>query len=81
MFYRLFHAPPPERHAQGADGRAAPGTGETSILMAFATAMGPDMPVVLREGDGDVVITCGRAAAKARPCIVMVEEMPSPIRG
>jgi hypothetical protein len=57
-----------------------PGTGKTSILMALATVMGPDMPVILSEGDGDAVVTCGKAAAQARPCIVMVEEMDMLVR-
>ena len=57
-----------------------PGTGKTSILMALAAEMGPDMPVILSEGDDDVVITCGKAAAQARPCVVMVEEMDMLVR-
>ena len=52
-----------------------PGTGKTSILMALATELGRDLPVVLAGEDQEVVVTCAKAAAQQRPCIVMVEEM------
>ena len=52
-----------------------PGTGKTSILMALATALGAEMPVILGGEDAEVVATCARAAAQHRPCVVMVEEM------
>ena len=52
-----------------------PGTGKTSILMALATALGREMPVILGGEDAEVVATCAKAAAQQRPCIVMVEEM------
>jgi len=57
-----------------------PGTGKTSILMALATELGPDRPVVLAFDDNDAVFTCARAAAQQRPCIVMVEEMDMLVR-
>ena len=57
-----------------------PGTGKTSILMALATELGRDMPVVLGDEDSSVVGTCAKAAAQARPCIVMVEEMDMLVR-
>jgi SpoVK/Ycf46/Vps4 family AAA+-type ATPase len=57
-----------------------PGTGKTSILMALAAAIGPEIPVVLAVDDDDVVGTCAKAAAQARPCIVMVEEMDMLVR-
>ena len=57
-----------------------PGTGKTSILMALATELGRDMPVVLGDDDPSVVGTCAKAAAQARPCIVMVEEMDMLVR-
>ena len=52
-----------------------PGTGKTSILMALATALEREMPVILGGEDAEVVATCAKAAAQQRPCIVMVEEM------
>jgi hypothetical protein len=52
-----------------------PGTGKTSILMALAAELGRDMPVVLSDHDGEVIVTCEKAGRQARPCIVMVEEM------
>jgi ATPase family associated with various cellular activities (AAA) len=57
-----------------------PGTGKTSILMALAAELGRDMPVVLGNDDSSVVGTCAKAAAQARPCIVMVEEMDMLVR-
>jgi SpoVK/Ycf46/Vps4 family AAA+-type ATPase len=52
-----------------------PGTGKTSILMALATALGREMPVILGGEDAEVVATCAKAAAQQRPCVVTVEEM------
>jgi SpoVK/Ycf46/Vps4 family AAA+-type ATPase len=52
-----------------------PGTGKPSLLMALATELGRDMAVVLAGGDKEVVVTCAKATAQQRPCIVMVEEM------
>ena len=52
-----------------------PGTGKSSILMALANELGRDLLVVLACDDMDVVVTCAKAAAQKRPCIVMVEEM------
>jgi hypothetical protein len=52
-----------------------PGTGKTSILMALANELGRDIAVVLAGEDEDAVVTCAKAAAQQRPCIVMVEEM------
>jgi SpoVK/Ycf46/Vps4 family AAA+-type ATPase len=52
-----------------------PCTGKSSILMALANELGRDLPVVLACDDMDVVVTCAKAAAQKRPCIVMVEEM------
>jgi SpoVK/Ycf46/Vps4 family AAA+-type ATPase len=46
----------------------------------LATAMGQEMPVVLAGDDADVVLACAKAAAQARPCIVMVEEMDMLVR-
>jgi hypothetical protein len=57
-----------------------PGTGKTSILMALANELGRDMPVILCGGDDEVVMTCAKAAAQHRPCVVMVEEMDMLIR-
>jgi hypothetical protein len=57
-----------------------PGTGKTSLLMALAAALAPSMPVVLGDDTASVVTTCARAAAQARPCIVMVEEMDMLVR-
>ena len=57
-----------------------PGTGKTSILMALATELGRELPVVLAGDDEDVVVTCAKAAAQKRPCIVMVEEMDMLVR-
>jgi hypothetical protein len=57
-----------------------PGTGKTSILMALAAELGRDMAVVLAGEDKDVVLTCAKAAAQRRPCIVMVEEMDMLVR-
>jgi len=57
-----------------------PGTGKTSILMALATALERDMPVVLADEDKEVVAICAKAAAQQRPCIVMVEEMDMLVR-
>jgi SpoVK/Ycf46/Vps4 family AAA+-type ATPase len=57
-----------------------PGTGKTSILMALATEFGPDLPVVLASDDREVVVTCAKAGAQKRPCIVMVEEMDMLVR-
>jgi SpoVK/Ycf46/Vps4 family AAA+-type ATPase len=39
-----------------------------------------DSPVVLGDEDSSVVGTCAKAAAQARPCIVMVEEMDMLVR-
>ena len=57
-----------------------PGTGKSSILMALANELGRDLPVVLACDDMDVVVTCAKAAAQRRPCIVMVEEMDMLVR-
>src|SRR5207245_10051112 len=38
------------------------------------------LAVVLAGEDKDVVITCAKAAAQKRPCIVMVEEMDMLVR-
>jgi hypothetical protein len=57
-----------------------PGTGKTSILMALAAELGPDFPIVLANEDKDVVVTCAKAAAQERPCVVMVEEMDMLVR-
>ena len=57
-----------------------PGTGKTSILMALATELGRELPVVLADDDEDVVVTCAKAAIQQRPCIVMVEEMDMLVR-
>src|SRR3954451_11051582 len=52
-----------------------PGTGKTSILMALATELGREMPVILGGEDAEVVATCVKAAAQQRACVVIVEEM------
>jgi hypothetical protein len=57
-----------------------PGTGKTSILMALATELGQDLAIVLASEDKEVVITCAKAAAQQRPCVVMVEEMDMLVR-
>ena len=57
-----------------------PGTGKTSILMALAAELGRELPVVLAGEDKEVVVTCAKAAAQKRPCIVMVEEMDMLVR-
>src|SRR5262249_9330438 len=57
-----------------------PGTGKTSILMALATELGPDLPVILAFDDEDAVVSCAKAAAQQRPCVVMVEEMDMLVR-
>jgi hypothetical protein len=57
-----------------------PGTGKTSILMALAAELGQDLAVVLAGEDEEVVVTCAKAAAQKRPCIVLVEEMDMLVR-
>jgi hypothetical protein len=57
-----------------------PGTGKSSILMALANEFARELPVVLACDDMDVVVTCAKAAAQRRPCIVMVEEMDMLVR-
>jgi hypothetical protein len=57
-----------------------PGTGKTSILMALATEMGGNLPIVLSDFDQEAVATCAKAAAQGQPCIVMVEEMDMLVR-